>query len=200
VREDGRFAALTKCRDGKAPRAGLSRGHLVVEALEDEEGLDRFLESLPGRVASYGGFSLIVGRPGAFRVFSSRAGRLVPVPPGVHALSNGDLDAPWPKVTRTKEAVARLASSSRPFDAEGLFGVLSDRSIARDQDLPDTGVGLDLERFLSPAFIASPDYGTRSTTVVLFRTDGSAEFHERTFDALGRESGTVSYRLGARPG
>lgn len=200
VTEDGRLAALTNIRDGKAPKADRSRGELVVECLRDERGADGLFAVLPGRLASYGGFNLIAGRPGTLRLFSSRTGRHDAIPPGVHALSNHDLDTPWPKVTRTKEAFARLVTSSRPFEAEGLFEVLSDRSTAPDRDLPDTGVGMAIERFLSAAFIVGPEYGTRSSTVVLFRTDGVTEFHERTFDPLGREAGTVSVRLeiGAR--
>ena len=200
VTDDGRLAALTNFRDGIAVPALRSRGELVVEALRgaDEEG--GFLASLPGRLPGYGGFNLILGRPGALRVFSSRAGKAAPIPAGVHALSNHDLDTPWPKVTRTKEALGRLVASSRPFDARALFEVLSDRTPARDGDLPDTGIPRDLERFLSPPFIVGPEYGTRSSTAVLFRTDGVTELCERTFDRLGREAGTVSFVLGAGGG
>jgi uncharacterized protein with NRDE domain len=197
VTEDGRFAALTNFRDGKAPKADRSRGELVLECLRDER-LDGFFAGLPDRLASYGGFNLIAGRPGKLRLFSSRTRRHDAIPPGVHALSNHDLDTPWPKVTRTKEALARLAASSRPFDVEGLFDILSDRTIAPDRDLPDTGVGLALERFLSAPFIVGPEYGTRSSTIAVFRTDGVTELFERTFDPLGKETGTVSLRLVGR--
>jgi uncharacterized protein with NRDE domain len=196
VTEDGRLAALTNFRDGMAPKADRSRGELVVECLKDER-LDGFFAGLPGRLASYGGFNLVAGWPGTLRLFSSRTGTHDAISPGVHALSNRDLDTPWPKVTRTKEALTRLAASSRPFDAEGLFEILSDRTMAPDCDLPDTGVGLALERFLSAPFIVGPEYGTRSSTVAVFRTDGVTEFCERTFDRLGQEEGTVSVRLGA---
>ena len=127
---------------------------------------------------------------------SSRTGRHEPIPSGVHGLSNAELDTPWPKVTRTKAALARLASSAEPFDSEALLGILRDPTRAPDEELPDTGVGVDLERFLSPPFIVGPEYGTRSSTVVLFRTDGTTELHERSFDPAGRTTGTVSWRIG----
>ena len=50
---------------------------------------------------------------------------------------------------------------------EPLFPMLPDAAAAPDHLLPDTGVGLERERFLSPAFIAHPTYGTRASTVVL---------------------------------
>ncbi len=196
--EDGRFAALTNFRNGQSLKAGRSRGELVVECLRDEQGPERIFAGLPDRLASYGGFNLIAGRPGTLRLFSSRTGRHGAIPPGVHALSNHDLDTPWPKVTRTREALARLATSSRPFGAEALFDILSDRTTASDRDLPDTGVGLDLERFLSPAFIVGPEYGTRSSTVVLCHAGGRIELHERSFDPAGKGTGNVFLAVGGR--
>ena len=200
VTDGGRVGALTNFRDGIAAPARRTRGELVVEALRDGRGEAGFLAALPGRLHDYGGFNLIIGWPGALRLFSSRSGRDVPIPAGVHALSNHDLDTPWPKVTRTKEALDRLAASSRPFDAEALFEVLSDRVPAPDGELPDTGIPRDLERFLSPPFIVGQEYGTRSSTVLLFRADRVTELSERTFDRLGRETGTVSLLLGAGGG
>ena len=50
-----------------------------------------------------------------------------------------------------------------------LFEALADRSAAQDAELPQTGVPLELERQLSPAFILSADqrYGTRCSTLVI---------------------------------
>lgn len=79
---------------------------------------------------------------------------------------------------------------------EEVFGILGDRTVPPDEDLPDTGVGRDLERFLSPPFIVGKDYGTRSSSVVLFRRAGGIEFHERTYDTDGRQAGTVSRSMG----
>ena len=49
------------------------------------------------------------------------------------------------------------------------FDALSDRSQASDDQLPPTGVPLELERELSAAFIRTPDqaYGTRCSTIVI---------------------------------
>jgi uncharacterized protein with NRDE domain len=199
VTDDGRLAALTNFREGLAEKAARSRGEIVVESLREGES-PSFLGALRGRLADYGGFNLVFGRPEALRIFSSRTGEDLEISPGVRALSNHDLDTPWPKVSRTRDALGRLVSSSYLFDPEVLFEILSDRTPAEDHELPETGVGLALERFLSAPFIVGPEYGTRSSTVVLFRTDGVTEFRERTFDRLGRETGMVSLVLGAGGG
>src|SRR4030095_7462814 len=83
---------------------------------------------------------------------------------------------------------------------ESLMAALADRTEAPDRDLPDTCVGLELERRLSPAFISSPDglYGTRcSTVIVTERLSGSCVTHviERSFDPLGAVTAVSSKRL-----
>ncbi|MFO1336580.1 MAG: NRDE family protein, partial [Piscinibacter sp.] len=53
--------------------------------------------------------------------------------------------------------------------ANRLFEALADRRVPADDELPDTGVGLEKERMLAPAFIRSSDqqYGTRCSTLVI---------------------------------
>ena len=78
-----------------------------------------------------------------------------------------------------------------------MFALLDDRHMAADAELPDTGVGLDRERLLSPIFITTPDgrYGTRCSTVVLGerRDDGwqldHHRAHARLLQARWRNSG-----------
>jgi len=77
----------------------------------------------------------------------------------------------------------------------GLLSLLADRTPAADADLPDTGVGRDLERGLSPIFVHMDGYGTRSSTVVLIDNRGTVRFHERSFDAAGRPAGDAAFSL-----
>jgi uncharacterized protein with NRDE domain len=74
---------------------------------------------------------------------------------------------------------------------EDIFQVLADRRPAPDDRLPDTGVGIEWERLLSSRFIASPQYGTRSSTLVLVEGNGRIRFVERSFDAQGQPWMTV---------
>jgi uncharacterized protein with NRDE domain len=62
---------------------------------------------------------------------------------------------------------------------ERLFALLGDDRIAADGRLPSTGVSLARERALSAAFIRMPDYGTRSSTVLVVDRDRHATFVER---------------------
>ena len=62
--------------------------------------------------------------------------------------------------------------------------LLADREIARDHDLPQTGVPLEWERVLSSIQIRANGYGTRTSTVLTVRRDGLVTFVERCFDPV----------------
>jgi uncharacterized protein with NRDE domain len=61
------------------------------------------------------------------------------------------------------------------------FDLLADEAVADDADLPDTGVGYEIEKALSSIFIRTPGYGTRSSTIVTIDRSGKAELKERVF-------------------
>ena len=123
------------------------------------------------------------------------------VGPGVHALSNAQLDADWPKARRASRALSEwlrqqadvepdLTAASR--QAEPLFIALADSAPAADDELPETGVGLDLERRLSPPFVLGDTYGTRCSTLVLASSAGIA-MSERRFGANGIATGSGGF-------
>jgi uncharacterized protein with NRDE domain len=184
-----RFAAVTNFRDPSDRRStALSRGTLVAEFLLGTGTPDEYLRDLAGRAAHYNGFNLLVSDGASLIYFGSREGEVREVEPGVHALSNHLLDEPWPKVQRARAALAgALAGGDEP-----LFAMLSDTAPAPDDQLPDTGVGLERERLLSPILIAGADYGTRASTV-LRAGRRSARFEERTRDATGAVTSTASF-------
>lgn len=199
----GRFAALTNFRDPARVRPGTpSRGALVADFLQGRESTDDALARLAAEGPRYNGFNLLLSDGVTLGVFESeadsgrRAGRRLA--PGLYALSNHLLDTPWPKVVRGK---ARLADwlAGPGEDPEPLFDLLGDRALAAEADLPRTGVPLDWERRLSAAFIVSPEYGTRCSTVLILSRDGWARFHERTFGADGRPTGEVHERFRLSP-
>jgi len=65
--------------------------------------------------------------------------------------------------------------------------------------LPDTGVGLDAERMLSPAFIKSDHYGTRSSTVILVDYHNHMLFHERVYDPVSASFSFNSFEVDLTP-
>ncbi|MGD8955387.1 MAG: NRDE family protein, partial [Desulfobacterales bacterium] len=103
--------------------------------------------------------------------------------PGYYGLSNHLIDTEWPKVSQGKNRLQDLLNRSGGWGAEDLFALLADRAVAPDRELPNTGVGLEWERALSPLFITSPNYGTRSSTVLLIETSGEVTLLERSFVA-----------------
>jgi uncharacterized protein with NRDE domain len=139
-----------------------------------------YLQEVHRQRAAYDGFNLLVGTPGRLFSYSNRSEQLAEVEPGVHGLSNHLLDSPWPKVERGKAALAQLPDSNREALVDHLFAVLADRAPSPDYTLPDTGIDLERERLLSPAFIATPNYGTRCSSVLLIDTSGHVSFTERT--------------------
>src|SRR3546814_15983790 len=75
-----------------------------------------------------------------------------------------------------------------------LLDALADVRVAPDDALPDTGVGLELERMLSPAFVRDARYGTRFSSVVLVGEDGIV-FAERRFGADDVPLGERAFHL-----
>lgn len=198
VARGGRFAALTNFRGGTSAAAGApSRGHLVSDYLRSQAAPDTYLDTLAGRAGDYNGFNLLLGDHEQLHWYSNRAAEPLALDPGVYGISNGLLDTPWPKLLRGKAAFAELADE-RHVDVESMFDLLTDRQPADDADLPDTGIGLERERALSPLFITTPDYGTRSSTVLLIEESGDATLHERTHapGTTGTETLTYTYPVG----
>jgi uncharacterized protein with NRDE domain len=84
-------------------------------------------------------------------------------------------------VTRGKDDLrAALALDDDDALEAALFDSLARRDPAPQAELPNTGVGEERERALSSAFIVTPEYGTRSSTVVLIGRDGEVRLTERT--------------------
>jgi uncharacterized protein with NRDE domain len=181
----GRLAAVTNYRQGERERpAPRSRGHLVSDFLTTETGALEYMERVRGDAGFYNGFNLIASDGGGLLYYSNREDRVRTLVPGVYGLSNHLLDTPWPKVASTKTAFDALLNGGASDLTADLFTLLSDRSRPADDLLPSTGIGREWERLLSSAFIASDDYGTRSSTVVLVG-HGGIVFVERTFGPRG---------------
>lgn len=64
-----------------------------------------------------------------------------------------------------------------------------------DDTLPHTGVSIEWERTLSSIFIESPEYGTRSSTILLMEQDGSVNFVERRYHSSLCSWQEVSYQF-----
>jgi uncharacterized protein with NRDE domain len=215
VSRGGRWALVTNFREGipRDPDAP-SRGELVTGALLDQTPPLLCAAAIARDGARYHGFNLLLGEIAARPRPSAKERREIPASPtddrstaayasnrasgaialtaDIHGLSNHLLDTPWPKLVRSK---ARLAAAlgGQALDSAAVFALLADREPSDDTALPMTGVSREWERMLSSAFIVTPEYGTRCSTVFTLARDGSANFVERSFDAAGNMTGETAH-------
>jgi len=199
--ENDRMAAVTNVRNGlEDPDAQWrSRGELVLDFVRAAPRPSDWLAELSLRAASYGPFNLLLGASGELHFASNRPRyRHRPLKPGVHALSNGDLDAPWPKSLRLRDAVAAWIEMEASMDdwppVQKLFTALSDTREAPDAQLPRTGVPIELERRLSATFINGASYGTRASSLLLL-DDDEAVLYERRYAPHGHFEGESVLRF-----
>jgi uncharacterized protein with NRDE domain len=73
--------------------------------------------------------------------------------------------------------------------------MMRDPRLARDDELPSTGIPLERERALSAAFIETPEYGTRGTTALQVVAE-HGQLHVRVTE---RSDDNGSHRV-VRPG
>jgi uncharacterized protein with NRDE domain len=195
-----RFSALTNYREGGRNVVGArSRGSLVADFLAAESDPQDYLAELAARRDDYSGYSLFVGDGQRLAYCTNRGPSPDPrwLSPGIYGLSNHLLDTPWPKLSAAKAsfaaALAQLPASA-PF-----FDLLADREIVADIELPATGVALEWERVLSAIFVASPDYGTRASTLLTMHRSGAVTLIERSFGPGAFALGEVSQSFGSAP-
>ena len=179
---NGRMSMVTNYRDLKNinPNAP-SRGHLVSNFLETLTDPKRYLEELESSAKQYNGFNLLVGDADRLWYLSNYKQGVESLEQGIFGLSNHLLDTPWPKVKRGKQKFSDVIGSPDLNEAK-LFELLFDDLRAPDEQLPDTGVGLERERALSAMFIKSPGYGTRCSTVILVDDNNNVSFSERVYN------------------
>jgi len=200
VTTDGKLAAITNYRDPRQQvidppsRGKLVSGFLLNPMLTPDE-FQRILNR-DGQV--FDGFNLLYGTGDDLHYFTNRGGSSGPVMPGIHGLSNHLLDTRWPKVSVARSRMKALMQQKH-VDPEQIFSALSDPAPFAEGLLPDTGVGPERERLLSPIFIADEGYGTRSSTVLLIERNGRVTFIERTFDHRQTVSATQRFSFRIQP-
>jgi uncharacterized protein with NRDE domain len=185
----GRLAAITNFRDPASLKADApTRGLLVSNFLAGSRSAQDYLQTISDNGTRYNGFNLLLFDRSGLWHYSNREGNIRSLEPGIHGLSNHLLNTPWPKVQQGRQALAGLLSEAPPsIEPLTLIDMLEDRHIAPDDQLPQTGVGLEKERMLAPMFIQSDNYGTRCTSVVLYDSGGVITFVEKNHPHPGSD-------------
>lgn len=184
IHRSGRFAAVTNFREPQQHAGNTrSRGFLCTDFLRSGAGIADYIQQLSAQGNRYAGFNLLLGdftdRENPQLAFCSNRSdeTVLHLDAGIHGISNGRLNEPWPKVVSGKRALAENLQR----DPQAMLDILLDSSTAPPQQLPDTGIEKALEEQLSSRFIRMDDYGTRSATILRIDRRGNVEWLEQVF-------------------
>lgn len=186
VTRSGRFAAVTNYRDPfQTPEAPRSRGELSRQYLTGSQTPEGFLTDIATQAQDYAGFNLLVGdRTSLWHYTNSDTKGPQNLPPGVYGLSNASLDTPWPKVMLGKTKLVALLKTGT-MSHRALADVVSSQRLADQNSLSAQGLNSIMDATLSPQFIVTDAYGTRSCTTLWFDSHAQASWQERSFNSNG---------------
>lgn len=189
-----RCCVVTNVRDPSDPQHGASRGLLATDYLAGTDDAARHASKLLALAHGYRPFNLLTfDAEHGFYIGNRPSPRAQPIEPGVHGLSNADFNTPWPKTRLLMQRLQAWMDARHETGFAPLFDALADERQAPDEWLPDTGVGLERERWLSSAFIRGEHYGTRASTIVAMGYDGKGLIIERRFGPAGRFEGESEF-------
>jgi len=183
LNKQGRFSALTNFRQPQLfDKTKSSRGNLVLQALAKTD--DEMSAQLQHSSQKYNGFNLVFGELDNLLCFNSVSQKQHPLTAGVHSLCNGALDDIWPKMAQGQTQLLN-AINDRELNIEKLFELMACKAKAPVSSLPKTGIPLDFEQLLSSIFIVSPEYGTRTTNLIIQDNAGNITVYDRSYNQQG---------------
>ncbi len=179
---DGKWALLTNYRDFNRPQRGeISRGKLVQDFLENEAAPEAYLEEIFINKDRFEGFNLLVSDGEKLFYLSNYMEEIVKVQSGIHGLSNGLINEPWPKVELAKAQLSKVISEK--ISEKKLLHILKSTETHPIENLPKTGAPKSMEIGLSAQLIRQhPNYGAVSASGVIVTRQGKTTFTERTFN------------------
>jgi uncharacterized protein with NRDE domain len=191
----GRFATITNYRDAVPPDgAHRSRGELVVEFVD---GMSSPIDCANAiEQEAYAGFNLFVCDGKTLAYVSNRDGQPRELEPGLYGVANAGLDAPWHKTLVSKEHMRAILDGGT-LDAQALIDMLGNRERGPAGDVSTNGLDFELAHALTAPFVVQPEYGTRTSTVVLLSEGGKVDVVERRFLTDGSVRGETheSYQV-----
>ncbi len=183
LNRQGKLAAITNFREAGANQLQRpSRGHLVRDYLLGAH--NNWHPWLEQNAQSYNGFNLLYGRWDQLCWRSNRYPATRRLEPAIYGLSNHLLDTPWPKVERGKQLLQQSIHQQN-LSLDNLLAILQNDQPVKQNQLPDTGIGLQWEQRLAPIFIRSEHYGTRASTVLLVDRQHHIQVKERSWNQNG---------------
>ena len=190
VTRNGKVAALTNIRAPETIKTD------AISRMDEPLKQPTYLEALRANRHQYNGYNLVYGDVKSLAVYNNFEDTHATLTQGVYGLSNANLTTPWPKVTKGVASLTDYVSQNSQLDTEALFAILKDEDKASDHALPNTGIGYEWEKRLSSIFIQSPEYGTRTSTLLLVNSHQQIQWYERTFNPLGEVVGNQRFTIG----
>ena len=187
VSEEGRFAVVTNLYGFGAPKPErASRGDLLKDFLS---GNGRYSDIAATDYSQFNPFNLITVTQDEALVLSNRPDqRTIPLEPGIHGLSNGQINQPWPKSPYLNRSLEDWIAREADDPEKLLDSLLDQNGYAPGEHLePKSKVQPEPEH--SPIFVLNPVYGTRCSTVVAIDRNGNGIFLERRFGPSGTATG-----------
>ena len=195
ITKTGKFSAITNYRStAKYKKDAPSRGKLVIDFLAGRDHPKDYAVKLIKNGRLYNGFNLLFSNQSLLYYFSNQTQELAILSPGVYGLSNHLLNTPWPKVEKSRLLFTKALMNKNVSDSD-LFEILLDTSKPSDELLPDTGVGLEVERALSPVFVTTSFYGTVSSTVIFISNKDEVRFIEKSLNISSKEWTTSEFNF-----
>ena len=195
---DGRFALVTNIRDpSEGENKPRSRGELTVNFLQGSDSPEEYAESITPLLTHYAGFNLLIGDREQLVYVNNAEQVSRERPPGIYGVSNSLLDAPWPKIEKTRNGLSKLMAAPVRPTVDQLIELMGDRQPAADDALPDTGLPIELERQLSSPFICHNErgYGTLCSTAIVMEAGGRIHFREQNYDRDGVATAGHYFRI-----
>lgn len=179
---DGRWALVTNFRDFNKKQNGIiSRGKLVLDFLVSNISPQEYLDHLISTRDLFDGYNLLASDGDRLFYYCNYGNDPVEIPPGIHGLSNGLINDPWPKTELAKIQLQRLEPGN--ISPDQLIQILKSTETHPLEKLPKTGVSPEMEIRLSAQMIRmEPNYGTVSAAGVLRDKTGFTQFKERSFN------------------
>jgi uncharacterized protein with NRDE domain len=179
---NGRWALLTNYRDfSSILKPTISRGKLVQNWLENQITPEEYLTEIEKTLENYDGFNLLVSDGKSLWYLSNYGKGVEEIRSGIHGISNGLLNDPWPKTELAKGQMKKILEGI-PTENK-LLDILKSTETYSLEDLPKTGVLPEMEIGLSAQLIRLNDtYGTVSATAVIQNSGGLVRMKERKFE------------------
>lgn len=194
INKQGYIASLTNIRaPQKNSSDAITRGKLVSHYLQKPN--NNYHHVLSASKERYNGYNLLFGQWNELSVYNNHTDQLQALTDGFYGLSNASLNSPWPKINKGVSKLEEYCQDGHSINPDILFTLLLDKTLAADEDLPQTGIPIDWERRLSSIFILGDEYGTRSSTVLKVDKQQNVQWYERTYNNQAKCISTQSFNF-----